>query len=127
MLTIHNPDGVAQPSSAYAHGVKAEGAKTWLHVSGQVGTNPDGTLAGDSAAQMAMCWLRIFAILKDAGMDKNNIVKVSAFLTRPRDIGLYREARDRMLDGHLTASTLLIVAGLADPSWTVEIEAIACK
>jgi enamine deaminase RidA (YjgF/YER057c/UK114 family) len=44
MLTIHNPTGVAKPSSAYAHGVKAEGAKTWLHVSGQVGTNPDGTL-----------------------------------------------------------------------------------
>jgi enamine deaminase RidA (YjgF/YER057c/UK114 family) len=127
MLTIHNPTGVAKPSSAYAHGVKAEGAKTWLHVSGQVGTNPDGTLAGDSAAQMAMCWQRIFAILKDAGMDKTNIVKVSAFLTRPRDIGLYREARDKMLDGHLTASTLLIVAGLADPSWTVEIEAIAAK
>ena len=47
------------------------------------------------------------------------------FLTRSEDIGLYREVRDRMLAGATPASTLLVVAALADPGWLVEIEAVA--
>ena len=77
MLTQHTPPGISAPSSAYSHGVSAPADARWLHVSGQVGLNPDGTLAGDGAAQMAACWTRIFAILEDAGMTKENIVKVS--------------------------------------------------
>lgn len=125
MPNLHNPAQIAPPSSAYAHGISVDAAKTWLHVSGQAGTHADGTLAGDTAKQMQVCWNRIFAILGDAGMSKKNIVKVTVFLTRAADVGLYREVRDRMLEGHLAASTLLIVAGLADPDWTVEIEAVA--
>lgn len=127
MISRHSPDDVAPPSSAYTHGVRVSDAKTWMHLSGQVGTHPDGRLADGSAKQMEVCWQRIIAILKDADMNKESIVKVTVFLTKPEDVGLYREVRDRMLDGHICASTLLIVAGLADPNWTVEIEAIAAK
>jgi enamine deaminase RidA (YjgF/YER057c/UK114 family) len=125
MFTKHNPQTIAAPASAYAQGVEARGASRWLHVSGQIGSLPDGSLAGDSAAQMEECWRRIFEVLAGAGMDKTNIVKVTVFLTDPRDIGLYREIRDRNLDGHEAASTLLVVSGLAAPEWTMEIEAIA--
>jgi 2-iminobutanoate/2-iminopropanoate deaminase len=107
MITRHSPTGVAPPSSAYTHGVRVSDAKTWMHISGQVGTLADGSLAGGSAEQMEVCWQRIIDILED--------------------VGLYREVRDRMLDGHICASTLLIVSALADPDWTVEIEAVAAK
>ena len=127
MRTTHSPADVAAPSSAYAHGVKIDGAKSWLHVSGQIGTHLDGSLAGDSEAQMEICWERIMAILADADMAIEDIVKVTAFITRAEDVGLYREVRDRYLKGHLTASTLLVVSALAHPDWTVEIEAIAAK
>ena len=127
MITRHSPNSVAPPSSAYTHGVRVTDATEWMHVSGQVGTRADGTLAGGSAEQMEVCWQRIIAVLEDAGMTTESIVKVTAFLTRPEDVGLYRQVRDRMLDGHICASTLLIVAGLADPDWTVEIEAVAAK
>jgi len=125
MTSIHNPDNIAAPSSAYAHGIKIDHAKSWLHVSGQVGTHPDGTLAGGTAEQMEVCWQRIITIIEDAGMKKENIVKVTAYLTNAEDVALYRGIRDRMLEGHISASTLLIVSGLADPDWTVEIEAVA--
>ena len=125
MTTIHNPASIAPPSSAYGHGVKIDHAKSWLHVSGQVGTHPDGTLAGGTAEQMEVCWQRIIAIVEDAGMKTKDIVKVTAYLTNAEDVGIYRDIRDRMLGGHVSASTLLIVSGLADPNWTVEIEAIA--
>jgi len=125
MITVHNPSSIAAPASAYAQGLCVEGATRWLAVSGQVGALPDGTLAGDSAEQMQTCWDRIFAVLEDAGMTKKNIVKITVFLTRPEDISLYREIRDVNLAGHVAASTLLIVSGLAHPDWLVEIEATA--
>ncbi len=124
-VTNHTPDSISAPSSAYSHGIMVDGATRWLHVSGQVGLAPDGSLAGDTSAQMETCWWRIFEILGNAGMNKENIVKVTAFLTNPDEVGLYREVRDRLMDGHETASTLLIVAGLAHPDWTVEIEVVA--
>jgi len=74
---------------------------------------------------MQTCWDRIFAVLEDAGMTKKNIVKVTVYLTRPEDVTLYREIRDTNLEGHIAASTLLLISGLADPDWLVEIEAIA--
>ena len=40
-------------------------------------------------------------------------------------LGAYREIRDRHLAGHQAASTLLIVAGLADERWLIDIEALA--
>lgn len=125
MFSTHNPSSIAPPASDYAHGICVEGATRWLTISGQVGALPDGSLAGNSRSQMQVCWDRIFAVLDDAGMSVENIVKVTVFLTRGEDVGLYREVRDENLNGHLAASTLLIVSGLADPSWLVEIEAIA--
>ena len=125
--SVHNPTEIAPPSSDYAHGLKVKGAETWVHVSGQVGEHADGTLAGGTEQQMEVCWQRIIAILADSGLAKEDIVKVTAYLTQPEDVGLYRQVRDRMLDGHLTASTLLIVSGLAKPTWTVEIEAVAAR
>lgn len=60
-------------------------------------------------------------------MGPGDIVEVTAYLTDPADVGIYREVRDRMLDGAAPASTLLIVAGLADPRWRVEIAVVAAK
>lgn len=127
MNTAHTPTTIAPPSSAYAHGIKSTDARTWMHVSGQVGEHPDGTLAGDTEAQMEVCWDRIFAILADADMDKTDIVKVVAYLTNADEVGLYRGVRDKKLEGHIAASTLLVISALAKPEWTVEIEVIAAK
>lgn len=125
MNYLHNPAEIGAAVAAYAQGVRVEGAAKLLFISGQVGTLPDGSLAGDTEAQLEVCWKRIFAILADAGMTKHNIVKISTFLTSADDIGTNRKVRDRMLEGHLAASTMLIVSGLANPAWTCEIEAVA--
>ena len=74
---------------------------------------------------MECAWRNIFTILESAGMTPQDLVKVIAYLTRPEDTGLYRQVRDRLLDGAAPASTLIIVSGLADPAWLVEIEATA--
>jgi enamine deaminase RidA (YjgF/YER057c/UK114 family) len=42
-------------------------------------------------------------------------------------VPLYRTVRERRLAGHASASTLVVVAGLAVPSLLVEIQAVAAR
>ena len=125
MLAKHNPNTIAAAFSNYSLGVEAPAQARWLHVSGQVGVTPDGSLAQGPEAQLETAFRNILAILNSAGMGPHDLVKVTVFLTRAEDVGLYRQVRDRMLAGATPASTLLIISALANPGWLVEIEAIA--
>lgn len=58
-------------------------------------------------------------------MGPRDLVKVTVFLLDRAHLQASREIRDRMLQGAVPASTLLIVDGLASSDWLVEIEAIA--
>jgi len=119
-------DAAPAPASAYAQAMEVPPGARLLHVSGQVGTRPDGTLAGDAAAQHAQAWANVLAVLAAAGMEAADIVEVLAIVTEPGDVPLYRAARDAALGRHLAASTLL-VSGLADPAWKVEIAVRAAR
>ena len=125
MLAKHNPSTIAAAFSSYSLAVEAPAQARWLHVSGQVGVAPDGALAQGPEAQMETAFRNLLAILDSAGMGPHDLVKVTVFLTRAEDVSRYRQVRDRMLTGATPASTLLVVAGLADPNWLVEIEAVA--
>jgi enamine deaminase RidA (YjgF/YER057c/UK114 family) len=54
-------------------------------------------------------------------------VRLNTYLTDPADVGAFRGIRDEIMDGVLTASTLVIVAGLVHPDMKVEIECVAAK
>jgi 2-iminobutanoate/2-iminopropanoate deaminase len=125
MAQVITPNDIAAPFSRYAHGIVTVPGCRWLHVSGQVGIRPDGTMAASGEAQVEQAFLNVFAILRAAGMNKQHLVKLTVFLTRASDVGAYRAVRDRLLDEHMVASTLLVVAGLARPDFLVELEAIA--
>ena len=124
-ITLHNPAGVAAPFSRYSHGASASAGARWLHISGQVGATPDGTVPEDPERQMELAWDNLLAVLADAGMAVTDLVKVDGFIIRPDLLPLYRTVRERRLAGHATASTLVIVAGLVVPSLLVEIQAVA--
>jgi enamine deaminase RidA (YjgF/YER057c/UK114 family) len=126
MLKHYKPDNVAPPFSRYSHAVEAPAAARWLHVSGQIGVKPDGTIAEGAEAQLEQAWRNIFAILEAAGMTKRDLVKTTTFLApHAADVGLARRVRERMLEGAEPASTLIFVPGLARPDFLIEIEAIA--
>ncbi len=125
MAIRHNPTAVAPPFSAYSHAVEIASSARWLHVSGQVGVQPDGSVPAEPGAQMEQAWRNVLAVLNAAGMGPDDLVRVNAYLTRSEDTGLFREVRETLLDGAQPASTLIIVAGLAHPDWVVEIEAVA--
>ena len=127
MLSHHKPDGLAPPFSAYSHGVEVADGARWLHVSGQVGITPEGEVPADLEAQTEQAWRNVLAVLESAGMGPHDLVKVTGFVTRTEAVPLYRVVRDRLLDGAEPASTLLVVSGLANPDWVIEIEAVAAK
>ena len=123
-----NPEGIAAPASRYAHAVLVEGAARWLHLSGQIGTLPDGRVAEGLAAQLDACFANVAAGLAAAGMTKADLVKLTIYLTdgSPEAVTTYRARRDAWVgDGPLPAATLLIVAGLASPALLDEVDAVA--
>jgi enamine deaminase RidA (YjgF/YER057c/UK114 family) len=122
-----NPEGVVKPFSRYSQAADAPSGCRWLHISGQVGAAPDGTILEGFAAQAEQTWKNILAILDAAGMGVKDLVKVNVFLTRKDDIADSRRIRDEALQGAAPASTMLIISALAHPALLVEIEAVAAK
>lgn len=112
--------------SAYAQAVEVPGGARTLHVSGQVGVTLDGRLPDDAEQQHEQAWRNVLAVLAAAGMDRTDIVDVLAIVTDHSGVPVFRAVRDRMLGGHLAGSTLL-VCGLANPDWKVEIAVRAAR
>ncbi|MDB5408284.1 MAG: endoribonuclease family protein 15 [Rhodospirillales bacterium] len=124
-MKIHNPSGVAAPTGPYSHAIETTGAARWLHISGQVGRAPDGSMADDIAGQSEQVWRNLVAVLAGAGMTTRNLVKVTAYLTRPEHTAAYGAVRSRFLGDARPASTLLVIQALAQSDFLVEVEAIA--
>lgn len=123
----HNPSSISPPVGAYSNGVSAPGQGRWLHVAGQIGLRPDGSLAEGLAAQAEAAWSNLLAILKDADMGVENLVKVTHYLLDAADLAEYGPVRSRFLGEARPASTLLVVKSLAKPEWLVEIDAVAWR
>ena len=127
MNKVYNPKTIAAPVGAYSHAVEiAPGART-LFISGQVGVTPDGKVGAGITAQAEAVWGNIVGILKAAGMDVRDLVKVNILLVNPDDIAPSRAVRNRFLGDHKPASTLAVISRLAAPEYLIEIEAVAAK
>ena len=127
MIKLHTPTSIAAPASRYSHGAEAGPNARWLHISGQVGTNADGTIADGLEAQIHRVWQNTLAVLEEADMAVTDIVKVNTLLMDRAHLTMMRNIRDSYLGDHPAASTLFVVAGLAHPDWLIEMETIAAK
>ena len=128
MLKRHNPTTVHAPAGKYSHGVEAPPGTRLLYVSGQVGAQPDGTTASSDAAQCEQAWANVKNVLAAAGMGLDDIVQLNAYITRTDLLPVYRAARDKAVGNAAPpASTLVVVAALANPAWVVEIECVAAR
>jgi 2-iminobutanoate/2-iminopropanoate deaminase len=123
-VTRSNPPSVREPTG-YTHAIQITGDYRRLIISGQVGMALDGSVPSSAEGQIAQALANLRAILAAHGMTVENIVKTTAFLTDRELLPAYRQARGAAFGAHAPASTLLFVAGLADPRWVVEIEAEA--
>ncbi|MGP8304612.1 RidA family protein [Vibrio sp. YIC-376] len=98
-----------------------------IYVRGQVGTDFEGKLVGlgDPEAQARQAMHNVEQLLKECGSDLTHIVKTTTYITDPRfREPVYREV-GKWLKGVYPISTGLVVAGLAQPEWLMEIDVIA--
>jgi enamine deaminase RidA (YjgF/YER057c/UK114 family) len=124
-VTVSNPAGVHAPAGRYSHAVLIEGAARRLVISGQIGVAPDGTVLPGGEDQIRQALANLGQILATHGMGPANVVKMGVFLTDRALIPAWRAEREKFLGTHAPASTLLLVAGLADPRFVFEVEAEA--
>lgn len=123
----HNPSTISPPLGAYSNGVSAPGQGRWLFVAGQVGVRPDGTTPAGVTAQAEVAWTNLLAVLADAGMGIEHLVKVNHYLVDQAAMAEYGPVRTRFLGAARPASTLVVAAALAKPEWLVEVEAVAWR
>jgi enamine deaminase RidA (YjgF/YER057c/UK114 family) len=114
-----------KPFSAYSQAIEVEAGERLVFVSGQVGTDPEGKLGDTERRQHELAWANVFAIIEAAGLSRENLVEATVYITDAASVGLYREVRDQALNGTRPAMTLLVVSGLADARFKVEISAVA--
>lgn len=120
-----NPPGVYTPQ---AHYTQVARAGNLLFISGQLGLDARGELVGpgDPQAQARQAWHNLVAILAHYGATVQNLTKINTYITH----WAYRQpvsaARDEFFSGPAyPPSTLVVVQGLSEPRFLVEIEATA--
>jgi 2-iminobutanoate/2-iminopropanoate deaminase len=123
-VTKSNPSAVRAPTG-YTHGLLLQGVERRLIISGQIGMAQDGSVPNTGEGQIAQAFANLRAVLEANDMSVTNLVKTTVFLTDRSLLASFRAARDSVYGGHAPCSTLLFVAGLADPRLMVEIEAEA--
>ena len=127
MLRPLNPSSIRAPFARYSHGVEVAPAKKLVFCSGQLGVGPDGVAPADLEGQAENCFENLRTILRAAGLDLADIVRLNAYVTRREDMAGYMAMRDRFVGDPPPASTLMIVSGFTRPEFLVEVEAIAAS
>ncbi|HJU38400.1 MAG TPA: RidA family protein [Tahibacter sp.] len=120
---INAPDAPAA-SGSYAQAVEIRGGERLLVVSGQIPQTVDGDVPPDFDAQCRLVWRNVEAQLRAAGMSLDHLVKVTTYLSDRR----YRDANGairREVLGARTPALTVVIAGIYDEAWLLEIEAIA--
>lgn len=116
----------ATPTAAggYSQALEVPGAQRLLFISGQIPESATGEVPEGFRAQAQLVWANIIAQLEAADMSVNDLVKVTTFLSSREYALPNREARQEALGAHAPALTV-IIAGIFDEKWLLEIEAIA--
>lgn len=86
---------------------------------------PDGACDPDPEAQTRRCLEIIVAALQEAGAKPEHVVRTRMFITDAADAEAVGRAHGVVFADVRPAATMVVVAGLLDPRWKIEIEAEA--
>jgi len=97
-----------------------------IFVSGQVGFDPQGNIAGDFRQQTEQIFKNLDIALKAAGATFQDVVKMNIYVLDTSQLAVLREIRNRYVNTEKPpASTLVAVVALARPEFLLEIEVVA--
>jgi enamine deaminase RidA (YjgF/YER057c/UK114 family) len=117
-----NAETALVPTSGYCQALEVAGHTRMLFVSGQIPVEADDSVPEGFEAQCG--WKNVEAQLKAAGMTLDNLVMHRTYLADRSYALLNRAVRNEVLGGRETALTV-VIAGIFDHAWLLEIEAVA--
>jgi enamine deaminase RidA (YjgF/YER057c/UK114 family) len=122
-----NPESLPH-NPAFTHAVRVDPPASTIYVGGQNGVAADGAVVeGGIGPQSAQAFANLETVLAEAGAALEHVVKWTMFCVpgHPLEEGVaaFAEAWGRRPDP--PAISVVIVAGLANPAFLVEIEAVA--
>jgi enamine deaminase RidA (YjgF/YER057c/UK114 family) len=119
------PKSIRPPFARYSYGVEVPPGYRILVCSGQLGVGIDDRVPDTVEEQTKLCFRNIGAVLAEAGLGFEDLVRINAFVTGREHLRGYMAARDAFIADPPPASTLMIVGGFARPEFLVEVEVIA--
>ena len=96
-----------------------------VYVSGTAPIWPDGSCDPDPEIQARRCLEIILEALAHAGAAAKHVVRTRIFLTDPTYADAVSRAHSAVFGEIRPAATMVVIAGMLDPRWKVEIEADA--
>jgi enamine deaminase RidA (YjgF/YER057c/UK114 family) len=125
-----NPATIAPPpGNSYTHVVETTGPGRTIHIAGQLGLRPDGSLAGgagDFRAQAEQAFENLRATLEAVGAGFEDVVKANNFLVDIKHLPVLREVRNAYFNmAAPPASTTIAVSALAREGALFEIDVVA--
>ncbi len=111
-----------EPTIGFSRAVRV-GDHVWVSGTGPVW--PDGSCPDDPTVQTRRCFDIIIAAMSHAGATVENVVRTRMYVTSVDDAAAVSAVHGEIFGHVLPAATMVVVAGLLDPRWKVEIEAEA--
>jgi enamine deaminase RidA (YjgF/YER057c/UK114 family) len=96
-----------------------------VYASGTAPIWPDGSCDPDPEIQARRCFEIILEALARAGGEAKHVVRTRMFLTDARDADAVGRAHHAIFGEIRPVSTMVVVVGMLDPRWKVEVEADA--
>ncbi len=96
-------------------------------VSGTGPVVPGGGCPDGAGAQARRCFEIIRVALAEAGAGLDDIVRTRMYITSAGDAAAVGAVHGELLGHVRPAASMVVVAGLLDPAWRVEIEAEAVR
>jgi enamine deaminase RidA (YjgF/YER057c/UK114 family) len=94
-------------------------------VSGTAPIWPDGSCPDDVRVQAQRCFEIIGVALAELGASLDDVVRTRMYVVDPADADIIGRTHAEAVGRARPVTTMVVVAGLIDPSWRVEIEAEA--
>ena len=91
-------------------------------VSGTAPVWPDGEVDPDVTAQTRRCWEIALAALEELGGGAGDVVRTRQYVVDAADADAVGAVHGEIFGDIRPASTMVVVAGLLDPRWRVEVE-----
>ncbi|KAK4498076.1 hypothetical protein PRZ48_010732 [Zasmidium cellare] len=103
-------------------------AQEITHISGQPGTNANGSVPSDYESQIQLALLNLRKIMLVAGCSVPDILAIRVYIVDySAERRLHTRHIQKFLGGHRPAMTLVPVPKLAGKDWLFEIEAVVAK